>query len=154
MLAKIEDLLADRVALRAEVAGLRERLADDRVTCGACLDPGNPSAPHDVTDCGCIYAPRGHVLADRLRARLAEVLEAGERFLAVADDVAKTAEVMWHRTQKALGAAALSRAGKIEEGRAIVAELDRSPTVWNFGRTVDDLAEAAAAWRRAARRGT
>ena len=81
MLAKIEDLLADRVSLRAEVAGLRERLADDRVTCGACLDPGNPSAPHDVTDCGCIYAPRGHVLADRLRARLAEVLEAGERVM-------------------------------------------------------------------------
>jgi len=102
-------------------------------------------------------ALRGRELAlaevSALRARLAEVLEAGERFLAVADDVAKTAEVRWHRTQKAQEAAALSRAGKIEEGRAIVAELDRSPTVWDFGRTVDDLAEAAAAWRRAARRG-
>jgi hypothetical protein len=86
-------------------------------------------------------------------AEIERLREAGEQFLAIADDVAKTAEVKWHRVRKAQEAAALSRAGKVEEGCAAMAALDRSPTVWDFGRTVDELAEAAAAWR-AARGGT
>jgi hypothetical protein len=68
-------------------------------------------------------------------------------FLRIADEVAAGAAERWSRARKMQDAAALARAGKQSEAKALVTAADKTPTVVDFGRTVDDLAEAAKAAR-------
>lgn len=85
----------------------------------------------------------------KAQARAARLEEALRGFVQIADEVGEAADARFARASKAMEAARLARAGKQAEAKALMRDVDATPTAWDFGRTVADLDEAAKAARRA-----
>lgn len=86
---------------------------------------------------------------ERLSAELLAAREALRAFIEAAEECERHVEAQNAHVREVQRAAALSRSGDVEGGRALIRRIDSQPRVWDFGRIVLMLSAALKPARRA-----